>query len=150
MAKKQIVASKHCPDCGKAITRNATRCASCAKRGKRHPMWGIRGEDNPLWRGGQQFNKATGYWYIHQPDHPKANKRGYIKRAILVLEAKLGRHIRDGYDTHHINLVKDDDKAENLEEREHFEHKAYHSKLRVGNKNPAWKGGISCQKGSAK
>jgi len=95
------------------------RCSSCAKLGKR----------NPSWKGGQTI--SDGYVYIRTLEHPRTDKRGYVKRAILILEEKLGRAIRDGYDCHHINEIKDDDRPENLEEKEHGKHASYHL---IGNK----------------
>ncbi len=93
------------------------RCYSCAKLGK----------NNPNWKGG--IAKSSGYVFIYLPDHPKARGK-YVKRAILVLEEKLGRPIRDGYDSHHKNEIKDDDRPENLEEKEHGEHVSLHDNIR--------------------
>ena len=59
---------------------------------------------------------TRGYAYVLQPDHPQANKRGYVRRAHLVLEEALGRPLREGCVTHHINGIKDDDSPENLME----------------------------------
>ncbi len=53
-------------------------------------------------------------WYVLQ--------LGGKKRAVVVLENKLGRPIRKGYDSHHINFNSVDDRPENLEEVEHGEH----------------------------
>lgn len=39
-----------------------------------------------------------GYVFIYKPDHPKALNGKYVKRSVLVLEAKLGRYLRDGYE----------------------------------------------------
>ena len=76
---------------------------------------------------GEVFNKATGYWYVYKPNHPKANKRGYVKRAIIILEQKLGRPIKDGYDSHHKNEIKVDDSPDNLEEKRINEHRSVHA-----------------------
>lgn len=91
-------------------------CNSCAKRGER----------NGHWNGGQHCH--NGYIYILKPEHPNANSRGYIKRAILVLEQALGRYLLSGMDSHHKNEIRDDDRPENLEELTHGEHKGLHSR----------------------
>jgi len=67
------------------------------------------GSNNPNWRGG--IKRQNGYVLIHQPTHPSANINGYVKRAKLVLENELGRSLTKGAVTHHINGIKDDDKA---------------------------------------
>jgi len=102
-----------CVDCGKERWVEVVygepknpRCHSCANRKKQLKYEKIR----------------DGYVYIYQPTHPKAVYYGYVKRAILVLEAKLGRYLREGYDSHHENTIRDDDRPENLEEIEHGEH----------------------------
>jgi len=113
-----------CIDCGKERLVQWTkgkprnlRCYTCSNAGK----------NNPKWRGGQFI--GDGYVRIYKPDHPAAVKN-YVKRAILVLEEKLGRHLRDGYDSHHKNGIKDDDRPENLEEKEHGKHTTIHNKGR--------------------
>ena len=60
------------------------------------------------------INKG-GYVFILMPNHPKAHKHGYIKRAVLVAEEVLGRHLFPGEVTHHINGIKDDDRPENIQ-----------------------------------
>ena len=60
-----------------------------------------------------------GKW-IQKPVQRQGDK--YVKRAKIVLEQKLGRELRDGYVTHHVNGVKNDDRPENLDEMERSEH----------------------------
>ena len=60
---------------------------------------------NPNWGGGQHYYR--GYVFVYQSNHPHAH-RNYVKRAILVLEEKLGRPLLLGMDAHHINGVRDD------------------------------------------
>lgn len=110
-----------CVDCGKErwvkLIRNepiSSRCSHCAwsiigKRQTRNQY----GKNNPHWKGGQHKIPA-GYVVVRFPTHPHSNMRGYVKRARLILEQKLGRYLLDGYEPHHINGVKDDDCPENL------------------------------------
>lgn len=72
------------------------------------------GELNPMWKGGIH-NRADGYVLMKTRFHPRSYKNGYIKRATLVLEEKLGRYLRDGEVVHHVNGIRNDDRPENLE-----------------------------------
>ena len=72
------------------------------------------GADNPNWKGGETRGHK-GYWFVKKRGHPRASKSGYVKRATLVLEAKLGRFLVDGEIAHHKNEIKDDDAPDNLE-----------------------------------
>jgi len=63
-----------------------------------------------------------GYIYILKHEHPNANPKGYIKRARLVLEEKLGRYLLPSEHSHHINGIKDDDRPENLMALSNSEH----------------------------
>lgn len=67
-----------------------------------------------------------GYVLIFKPEHPEAMANGYVKRARLVLEKKLGRPILPGMRSHHINEIKDDDRPENLQEISQPEYARYH------------------------
>ena len=97
------------------------RCTSCARRGKR------LGEDNPSWNGGQTIH--NGYIFIQKPDHPNAKWSGYVKRARLVLEQKLGRYLLPNMIPHHINSIRDDDRPENLIEMLAREHSLLHGRI---------------------
>ena len=56
-----------------------------------------------------------GYFFVLKPDHPMANKRGYVKRANLIWEEHTGQMVIPPALVHHKNGVKDDDSFENLE-----------------------------------
>lgn len=70
-------------------------------------------DKHPSWRGG--ITNHGGYVCIKKPEHPKAYSNGYVKRAVLVAELKIGRSLERNEVTHHINGVKDDDRPENIE-----------------------------------
>lgn len=66
-------------------------------------------------KDGSIYKDKLGYVWILMRDHPKAYLGcGYVKRAILVAEQKLGRTLIKGELTHHINEIKDDDRPENI------------------------------------
>lgn len=117
-----------CEICGKerwvCIRHNKPRnlrCIQCETRIAPPPM---PREHNPRWKGGYFYHK--GYVFILQPDHPKATENGYVKRARLVLEEKLGRYLLPGMFPHHENEIKDDDSPGNLEEVTRSRHVRLH------------------------
>ena len=76
-------------------------------------LYGLKGSENPSWKGG--ITEHDGYILIKLPNHPHAYKNGYVKRAVLVAEQKLGRLLLPNEVTHHINGDKQDDSPENIE-----------------------------------
>lgn len=52
---------------------------------------------------------------LKKPDHHRADKKGYVRRCILVAEQKIGRPLKSGEVVHHKNQQRDDDRPENLE-----------------------------------
>lgn len=103
-------------------------CKSCANRANRPCLVGRTRESNNAWKGG--IRERQGYIFIYKPEYPRARRDGYIKRAILVLEEKLGRCLLPGMDSHHKNGIKDDDRPENLDEELHSKHSRLHQLLR--------------------
>lgn len=74
----------------------------------------LRGINSPSWKGGRRVTNK-GYVRIYQPDHPGADKDGYVLEHRLVKEAVLGRYLAKTEEIHHINGVRDDNRPENLE-----------------------------------
>ncbi len=118
-----------CEGCGKKrwvqLTHNSPKkelCPSCAH--KRRMVGKQHGPDNFNWKGGEFYK--NGYVRIRVPEHPLSDEHGYVKRAVLVLEKKLGRPTLSGMHSHHINGVKDDDRPENLDELSRSEHSKLH------------------------
>lgn len=85
------------------------------------------GEKAAHWKGGQKRDR--GRVLIHQPSHPRANKRGYVYRYVLVAEEMLGRNLTPEEVVHHINGDEADDRPENLHvfpnQAEHARHHGY-------------------------
>jgi hypothetical protein len=90
-----------CIDCGGPSL--GKRCLKCYKASR------IR--ESKGWT-----DPKTGRVWIRLPEHPRAKKNGYVQRAIVVLEAKLGRYLDWPREVaHHINEDKGDDDPKNLE-----------------------------------
>ncbi len=128
-----------CEKCGKErwvrLTHGKPRnllCLSCSLLARPGSNAGRYRENSFNWKGGQYIKH--GYMYIRQPNHCLAND-GYVKRAILVLEEKLGRSLQPGMDSHHINGIRLDDRPENLEEIHHNKHMTLHNRERRRQKN---------------
>lgn len=79
---------------------------------------------------GHKKLRSDGYIAIYFPDHPCSTKEGYIMEHILVMEARIGRHLKENECVHHINENKTDNRKENLLLMTNSEHMAYHSKKR--------------------
>lgn len=85
---------------------------------------GRKGGNN---KGGRLKN-AQGYIQIWKPEHPNANKSGYILEHRLIMSEHLGRKLTRDEDVHHINEIKDDNRLENLEILTKREHTSLHHK----------------------
>jgi len=90
---------------------------------------GNKGEKCINYNGGTQI--YNGYLAILLPEHPFANKRGYIYEHRIIMEKRIGRYLTTQEVVHHINFNKKDNSDENLmlfstDE----EHRKYHSILR--------------------
>lgn len=71
------------------------------------------GSKNPGWRGGRHLLNGT-YTVIYAPDHPCANKQGYVMEHVAVAYEKYGHAAPFGHVTHHINMRQWDNRPENL------------------------------------
>lgn len=72
-----------------------------------------RGRENSGWKGGRCASKG-GYILIHRPDHPSANRDGYVAEHRYVYETSRGITLPKNVIVHHVNGVKDDNRPENL------------------------------------
>lgn len=89
------------------------------------------GEKHPKFKGTKRHG---GYVYIFYPNHPNSDREGYVKRANLIMEEKIGRYLTKEEIVHHINGIRDDDRIENLMLfKNNNEHIGYHNTLRKNN-----------------
>ncbi len=79
-----------------------------------HTRFDQSGKNNPAWKGGRMLEKGK-YVLIHQPDHPFANRHGYVREHRLVMEKALGRYLSSGEVVHHKNDNGLDNRLSNLE-----------------------------------
>lgn len=56
-----------------------------------------------------------GYVYVFNPEHPHSSKQGYIAFHRVKMEKYIGRMLIPEEVVHHTNLVKDDNRINNLE-----------------------------------
>ncbi len=67
---------------------------------------------------GKSTSERDKYTRIFRPDHPNANKRGYVLEHRLVMEESLGRYLTENETVHHINGNRRDNRLENLQLRQ--------------------------------
>lgn len=93
-----------------------------------------RGDLNPSFTGGRHL-ATTGYVQVLAPDHPATDARGYVYEHRLVAEQMLGRLLGRTEVVHHRNLIKTDNRPENLQVlASQTEHMRIHAAIRKAEK----------------
>ena len=78
---------------------------------------------------------------IYQPDHPRANKQGYVPEHILVAEEILGRPLNPGEVVHHKDGKHSNNSPENIEV---FENNGQHLSFHAQEAGPSWGQPLRC------
>jgi hypothetical protein len=74
-----------------------------------------RGAQNPHWKGGRKHCKDGYVDVIYPKDYPfERNHRTYIREHILIWELAHNQKMPKGWNIHHLNGIKDDNRIENL------------------------------------
>lgn len=105
------------PFFGKPMSEN------CRK--KMVKVWKEIGDKKRLYRK----RHSQGYILVYIPDHPSADKCGYVLEHRIIIENHIGRILCDTEIVHHINGKKDDNRIENLELVSRAEHAKIHNNL---------------------
>jgi hypothetical protein len=102
------------------------------------PKGSWRGSANPRFKGGR-YTAANGYVFVYRPDHPNADKRGYVREHVLIMSESIGRAIACGEVVHHRNEVRGDNRIDNLELMTRGRHHSHHHR---GIRKPASVGNL--------
>lgn len=83
-----------------------------------------------LHKSGHEKKRSDGYIGVYYPDHPDANKDGYVMKHRLIMEQKIGRRLKNNEVVHHKNHNRSDNRIDNLELMTASEHMSMHMKER--------------------
>lgn len=123
--KKLKSKSKKCLICGKKLVSYqhnfcSKKCHGKHRKGKKHSPLTIskikskkKGALNPQWKGGRRIHKQ-GYIWIHSPEHPSRDSRGYVFEHRLVMEKHLERFLKKEEKVHHIDNNPQNNSISNL------------------------------------
>lgn len=63
---------------------------------------------------GLEWKNSRGQVYVQAPDHPNARKDGFVARARLVTEQRIGRYLLKSERVYHVDEQLDNDDPDNL------------------------------------
>lgn len=115
-------------------------------KGSGNHQFGIKGEKNASWNGDNRKLTGHGYVMIRVPEHPFADKWGWVFEHRAVAEKHLlndensveiggERYLRSDYCVHHINFDRTDNRTENLSVMTSKAHRVLHNKLNPNKRN---------------
>lgn len=90
-----------------------------------------KGPNSKLWGGGRKMHRL-GYVLVYCPDHPQADRQGFVLEHRLVVENEIGRYLSKDEVIHHKNGNKEDNRIENLEIMSRAEHIDQHRNELLG------------------
>jgi hypothetical protein len=100
------------PDCGRKHFANGLCRAHRQQQRQSRPLTPVGSRV----RGAGRWVDPKGYVWVRGPKgHPNAKRGNWIAEHVLVMSELLGRPLREGESVHHRNLLKDDNRPENLE-----------------------------------
>ena len=100
---------------GRRVGCNHTKVRNYLRRhGIPYTPWNRSGSGNPSWKGGRIRDKQ-GYVLVLLPDHPQANRQGYVREHRLVMEQALGRFLTREEVVHHRDNDPGNNDPDNLE-----------------------------------
>lgn len=88
-----------------------------------------QGEKGSNWHGGKSIT-TKGYILVKCPDHPRADKKGYVMEHIIVFERETGVSVPPNCDIHHLDGNKQNNDISNLCLMSHGGHTKFHKERR--------------------
>lgn len=107
---------KDCPVYGKRM--------SDSTREKMEKIWKKNGDDRRIYRK----EHSGGYILIYVPEHPHADRGGYVAEHRYIVEKSLGRYLRSDDIVRHIDGNKKNNDSDNLVVLSRSDHAKLHAK----------------------
>ena len=112
---EELTISEIAQTCGVNITTISRWAARFEIREVRPYEADRSGPNNPYWKGGKYKDSQSGCIMVYLPEHPHANKKGYLPEHRLTMEQFLGRELKPNEAVRHKNKLRDDNSIKNLE-----------------------------------